>query len=86
MSKRLLYSKMSRIGSGDDPSSCWMYTGATFLVIYSWGMKLTTYLHLVPRLREREGGGGRGGEAILPLPICLFDMYRDFTFTTAQQY
>jgi hypothetical protein len=22
--------------------------------IYSWGMKLTTYLHLVPRLRKKE--------------------------------
>jgi hypothetical protein len=95
MSKRL-YSKMSRISSGDHPPSYWMCTGATFLVIYSWGMKLTTYLHLIPRLREgeREGGRGRGREgeggreaaAILPLPICLFDMYRDFTLITAQHY
>jgi len=64
---------MFRISSGDHPPSYWNH----LLGDIQLG-------HEADNLPASSAKAER--EAILPLPICLFDMFRDFTFTTAQHY
>jgi hypothetical protein len=51
-------------GSGSHPASYPTGSGALSPGVRGWGVKLTTHLHLVPRLRKRE--------AIPPLPQYVF--------------
>ena len=64
-----------QIGCGAHPATCSMGTGGSFPNESGPGVKATTHLYLVPRLRRS------GTMSLLP-PVCLHDMQRDnITFT-----